>query len=179
MAVDSVHLADLLLSVIGDQLSNQQSRLPHEVSRVFRAEQLRLATGFDDSAPKTSEDISLSDIVDDDEEPTLYSVPLEDAHAEPWAPRTPANDSIFPPSVSTEDEEPTHIGSMFDAPSASDTSDEPHELGREATDPERTVTPVVVADRGVLSGGYPPKIAMYLAALLVSIAFGVFLALCS
>lgn len=41
--IDSAHLADLLLNAMGDALDQERHELPDEVSRVLRAEQLRVA----------------------------------------------------------------------------------------------------------------------------------------
>jgi serine/threonine-protein kinase len=41
--IDSAHLADLLLNAMGDALDQERHELPDEVSRVLRAEQLRIA----------------------------------------------------------------------------------------------------------------------------------------
>ncbi|MDQ3038043.1 MAG: serine/threonine protein kinase, partial [Myxococcota bacterium] len=41
--IDSAHIADLLVNVMSDALDQERHELPHEVSRVLRAEQLRVA----------------------------------------------------------------------------------------------------------------------------------------
>jgi len=43
MALDSAHLADLMLSIVGDQLEEVRHELPQEVSRLLEAQQLRVA----------------------------------------------------------------------------------------------------------------------------------------
>lgn len=45
MTLDSAHLADLMASVVGEELQEVRHELPREVSRVLEAEQLRAALG--------------------------------------------------------------------------------------------------------------------------------------
>ncbi|MBX3274897.1 MAG: serine/threonine protein kinase [Sandaracinaceae bacterium] len=43
MSLDSAHLADLMLSIVGDELEEVRHELPQEISRLLEAEQLRVA----------------------------------------------------------------------------------------------------------------------------------------
>jgi serine/threonine protein kinase len=55
MSLDSAHIADLLLSVVGEELSDRREELPDEVSRILGAEEMRLAGLEKAERPKSSE----------------------------------------------------------------------------------------------------------------------------
>ena len=68
--LDSAHLADLILSVVGDELEHLRHDLPKEVSRVLEAEQLRVALAEKEER------------VDVDEETTQSIVDVMTLHSE-------------------------------------------------------------------------------------------------
>ncbi len=112
MSLDSAHLADLMLSIVGDELEEVRNELPQEVSRLLEAEQLRVAlaerearTGEEETTESAVEIMTLhSQVVAFEEDeldhtPGGAPVPFAKPASDPPEPAPPALD---PPSDLTD-----------------------------------------------------------------------------
>jgi len=97
MVLDSAHLAELMLSVVGDELEEVQSELPEEVSKLLQAEQLRVTLTELEERGKEEEttesaveimtvhsDLALFDVDELDESPE--GAPIPASHTRPGSP---------------------------------------------------------------------------------------------
>lgn len=108
MALDSAHLADLMLGVVADQLEEVRHELPQEVSKMLLAEQLRVAVA--EAEERTDQEDTKESAVDI---MTLHSELA--AFEEDRRGGTPEVSAVIPPS---ESEPPTGLATTPGRPLA-------------------------------------------------------------
>ncbi len=198
MSLDSAHLADLLLSVLGRELAHLRHDLPEEVSRVLQAEQIRVA-GLEreergiPEAPLSESAVEVMTVhsevasfVEDelDGTPEVSSSQREPERTKPGKPvaiaRSTEADALRPDGAADEEGDPTEVADAKEVLAAIAASSVDDEAETPRAPLRRADLPISAPSLPRVAQPAPrarwPQLAPYAIALAASIVVGIVIA---